>query len=105
MNNLSHINDETSYDCTAAFYINDLCVDHLANSITKLELPKGISVCFTDWDTNSNKEENNIDCVKIINFVKNTLFQIKENSLIDFEITDKGLGLTLKKGIAIYNSF
>lgn len=75
-----------------------MCLKHLAKSITELDLLKGINVCFTDWETNSNKEENNNrNCFKIIKLIKDTLLQIKEKSLIDFEYTDKGVDLTLRK--------
>ena len=92
-NTSSHMNK--IFDCT--LNIRELCVKHLVKSITNLTLQKGISVCFTDWDTNSNKEQNNMDCVKIIKLIKNTLLQIKENALMDFEYTDKGLDIKLKK--------
>jgi hypothetical protein len=94
-NTVSHINENCDFNCI--FHIGDLCLKHLAKSITKLDLPKGVNVCFTDWDTNSNKEENNRNCFKIIQLIKDTLLQIKEKSVIDFEYTDKGLDITLKK--------
>ena len=94
-NNVSHISENSDINCT--FDIGDLCLKHLAKSITELNLPKGINVCFTDWETNSNKEENNRNCFKIIKLIKDTLLQIKEKKLIDFEYTDKGLDITLKK--------
>ncbi len=94
-NTVSNINENCGFTCT--FHIGDLCLKHLAKSITKLDLPKGLNVCFTDWDTNSNKKENNINCFKIIKLIKDTLLQIKKKSLIDFEYTDKGLDIILKK--------
>ena len=92
-NTLPDINEK--FNCI--LNIKDLCLKHIVKSLTKLELQKGISVCFTDWDTNSNKEQDNMYCVKIINFIKDTLLQIKEKALMDFEYTDTGLDITLKK--------
>ena len=92
-NTLPDINEK--FNCI--LNIKDLCLKHIVNSLTKLELQKGISVCFTDWDTNSNKEQDNMYCVKIINFIKDTLLQIKEKALMDFQYTDRGLDITLKK--------
>ena len=92
-NTLPDINEK--FNCI--LNIKDLCLKHIVKSLTKLELQKGISVCFTDWDTNSNKEQDNMYCVKIINFIKDTLLQIKEKALINFEYTDRGLDITLKK--------
>ena len=92
-NTLPDINEK--FNCI--LNIKDLCLKHIVKSLTKLELQKGISICFTDWDTNSNKEQDNMYCVKIINFIKDTLLQIKEKALINFEYTDRGLDITLKK--------
>ena len=87
---------DCSFQIPFQIQIDQMCQQHLIESTNQMDLRKGINVCFTHWDTN-NVEEDTAVIGKTIQFIKIILSSIKETSLKDFEYTDTGLNITLKK--------